>query len=64
MKYRVEFQFTYGGSYFSESFEDPRDANNLVIDIGMSGDRVRLLGVERSDDGESWEPFKGELERV
>lgn len=56
--YRVAFRFTHGGIYYSESFDDLADVDNLVVDILNSGDRVRLQDVECSaDGGETWEPY-------
>lgn len=53
--YRVEFGFAYGGTYYSETFTDKRDVRNMVEDIEDSGGRVRFIGVDVSEDGETWD---------
>lgn len=59
MLYRVEFRFRYGGTYYSESFTDTRDVENLYQDLANATDRVRFVGTEMSDDGgETWEPYR------
>jgi hypothetical protein len=54
--YRVEFQFAYGGIYFTEPFESWNDVDNFLRDIENSEGRVRLRGVEAKDPTGWWEP--------
>ena len=62
MLYRVRFQLSYGGFYYSETFTDIRDAKNLRTDIltaNNAGGGIRFFGIEGSDDGgETWEPYQ------
>lgn len=64
MIYRVHFQIAYGGFYYSESFTDERDADNLAKDILFNTDGVvRFRGIEVSDDnGETWSDLQKPVE--
>lgn len=68
MLYRVEFQIAYGGFYYSESFEDFRDADHMRTDILSAchgGGWIRFLRIEMSDDnGETWEPWMYQTEEA